>query len=109
MPRSHINKQSQVGAPTVALQVRNLTSSHKDEDLIPGLTQGLWIWRCSELWCRSDPAFLWLRCNLAAVAQNQLLAWELPYAMDAALKSKKQQQHNPIWIVDIHLKCEIKL
>ena len=31
-----------------------------------------------------DPALLWLWCKLAAVAVIQPLAWEPPYAMDAA-------------------------
>ena len=35
---------------------------------------GLRIWRCRELWCR-----------LAAVALNEPLAWEPPYAASAAL------------------------
>ena len=37
----------------------------------------------------SDPSLLWLWCRLAATAQIQLLAWELPYAMGVALKRKK--------------------
>ena len=39
----------------------------------------------------SDPALLWLWCRLAAVARIQSLAWELPYAVGATLKSKKQK------------------
>ena len=69
---------------------------------IPGLTQWdkdpvfpcavVWvadaarIWRCRELWCRP-----------AAVAPIRPLAWELPYAMGAALKRQKKIysiQHN---------------
>ena len=37
----------------------------------------------------SDPAFLWLWLRPAAVAQIQPPAWEPPYAMGMALKSKK--------------------
>ena len=33
-----------------------------------------------------DLAFLWLWRRLAAAAPIQLLAWELPYAVGAALK-----------------------
>ena len=43
----------------------------------------------------SDPALLWLWCRSAAVALIGPLAWELPYAMGAALKNKqtnKQQK-----------------
>ena len=39
--------------------------------------------------CSSDPKLLWLWCRLAAVAQIRPLAWELPYASGAALKSKE--------------------
>ena len=36
-----------------------------------------------------DPGLLWLWLRLAAVAPIGPLAWELPYAMGAALKIKK--------------------
>ena len=56
------------------------------------LLSGLRIRHCCELWCRSqtwlgsfDPVLLWLWCRPAAVAPVQ----EPPYAMGAALKSKK--------------------
>ena len=39
--------------------------------------------------CGLDPALLWLWRRLAAVALIQPLAWELPYALGAALKRKK--------------------
>ena len=39
--------------------------------------------------CGSDPELLWLWCRLAAAAPIQPLAWELPYALSVALKSKK--------------------
>ena len=39
----------------------------------------------------SDPKLLWLWCRLAAVAMTQPLALEFPYAVDAALKSKKMK------------------
>ena len=42
---------------------------------------------CRPSW---DPALLWLWCKLAAVAPIQPLAWELPYAVGAALKRPKQ-------------------
>ena len=38
-----------------------------------------------------DPALVWLWCRLAATAPIQPLAWELPYAIGAALKRKQQQ------------------
>ena len=39
--------------------------------------------------CGLDPILLWLWGKLAATALIQPLALELPYAMGAALKSKK--------------------
>ena len=38
--------------------------------------------------CGLDPELLWLWCRPAAVAPNQLLAWELLCAIGVALKSK---------------------
>ena len=38
-----------------------------------------------------DLAMLLLWCRLAATAQIRLLAWEPPYAMGTALKSKKKK------------------
>ena len=56
------------------------------------LLSGLRIRHCHELWCRSQ---MWLRCHiaeawgmLAAIALIQPLAWELPYANSATLKTK---------------------
>ena len=39
-----------------------------------------------------DLALLWLWYRVAAVAPIQPLAWELPYAAGAALKSKKKKK-----------------
>ena len=41
----------------------------------------------------SDPALLLLWCRPAAVALIRPLAWELPYAMGIALKTKNQNQN----------------
>jgi len=40
----------------------------------------------------SDPALLWLWCRLAATAPIRPLAWELPYALGAALKKTKEKK-----------------
>ena len=42
--------------------------------------------------CGSDMALLWLQHRLAAVALIRPLAWELSYAVSAALKSKKKKK-----------------
>ena len=81
---------------------RNLTRNHEVVGLIPGLS-GLRVWHCHELWCRSqtwlraDLVLLWLWHRPAAVDLIQLLAWEPPYGVGAALK-KKIKQKNPICI-----------
>ena len=59
---------------------------------------GLRIWHFCELCvghrCGSDPALLWLWCWPAAVAPIRPLAWEPPYATDAALKKQKNPNQN---------------
>ena len=44
---------------------------------------------CRRSW---DLALLWLWCRPAAAAPIQPLAWELPYAAGATLKSKKKKK-----------------
>ena len=48
--------------------------------------------------CRrsSDPELLWLWRRRAAVAPIQSLAWELPYAVGVALKSKTKQNKKTV-------------
>ena len=56
---------------------------------------GLRIWRFHELWCRSQTRLgsqvVAVAGRLAAVAPIQPLAWEPPYAMGGAQKSKNKQ------------------
>ena len=68
---------------TMKLRVRTLAS-----------LSGLRIQGCCGVGCRhgSDPALLWLRYRLAAVAAIGPLAWESPYAMGVALKSKTKNK-----------------
>ena len=40
----------------------------------------------------SDLALLWLWCRLAAAALGPPLAWELPYAVGAALNRPKKKK-----------------
>ena len=42
----------------------------------------------------SDPTLLWPWCRLAAATPIRPLAWELPYAADAALKKLKKKKFN---------------
>ena len=46
--------------------------------------------------CGSDPTLLWQWLRPEAVAQIQLLAWELSYAVGAALKKKKKKRKKKI-------------
>ena len=72
-----------MGVPIVAQQVMNLLSmrmwgSSLAKNCGVGHRRG------------SDLEFLWLWCRLAAVTPIQHLAWELPYAVGVARKSKKK-------------------
>ena len=76
----------------------NPTSIHEDAVLIPGLAQWVRIQRCHELWCRLQTL---LRSHIAvagrrpaATAPVLALAWELPCAAGAALKSKNNNNNN---------------
>lgn len=64
----------------------------------PASLSGLRIWHCHELLCRSQTwqelVLLWLWHRPADAAPMRTLVWELPYASDAALKSKKKKRFN---------------
>ena len=88
------NKMYYLGVPVVAQQGKNLTSNLEDVGSIPGLTQwvkgsGIVMSYGVRLRLGLDPALLW--CRLAAAALIPPLAWELPYAMSAALKGQTRQ------------------
>ena len=46
--------------------------------------------------CGSDLVLLWLWRRLEAAAPIRPLAWEIPYAMGVALKSKKMKKMKKI-------------
>ena len=81
-----------------------LTRNHEVAGLILGLGQwvkDLALLSCGEGHrCGSDLALLWLWHRPVTTAPITPLAWELPYAMGMALKSKtKQNKQNPLeWI-----------
>ena len=64
--------------PVVAQRVTNPTSIHEDAGSIPGLMQDV-----------KDLAMPWLWRRPPAAAPIRSLAWELPCAAGAVLKSKK--------------------
>ena len=78
-------QQKWIRLGTMRLQVQSLA-----------FLSGLRIWRCCELWCRSqtrlDPMLLWLWRRPAATPQIRPLAWEPPYAMGAALEKTKKEK-----------------
>ena len=74
-----------LGVPVVAQRVMNPASIHEVAGLIHGLTQ--WV---------KDLALLWLWRWQAAAAQIQPLAWEPPYAEDAARKKSTIRIKNKI-------------
>ena len=60
--------------------------------------------------CSSDLALLCLWCRPAAAAPVQPLAWELPYAVDVALKRKKKMKILILFFIQLPLvKDEILL
>ena len=77
----------QTQTPYCGAEETNPSSIHEDAGSIPGL--GIWCY--CKLVCGLAPALLWLWQRLAPVAPIRFLAWELPYAVDVALKKKKIQ------------------
>ena len=78
--------------------VTNLTSNHENAGSNPGLTQ--WVEASVAMSCgvghrRSlGLALLWLWRRPEAIVLIRPLAWELPYAAPASLKSKTNKQTN---------------
>ena len=71
----------------------NPASIHEEEGFIPAPLSGLRVRHCRELWYRSQILHCY-GCGIGqtAAAPIQLLAWELPCAVGAALKSKKRKE-----------------
>ena len=87
------------GIPVVAQCLTNVTRDYEVEGSIPALAQ--WVddpgidMSCGVGGRRgSNPALLWLWRRPGATAPIRPLAWEPPYATDAALKSKKTKNKN---------------
>ena len=81
--------------------IKNSTSIHEDAGSIPSLTQwveGSSIATSYSIGCRHglDPVLLWLCCRLAAATPILPLAWELPYAVGAALQRPRKKRKDEI-------------
>ena len=91
-------KEHTFGVPVMVQWLTNPTRSHEVAVRSLPLLSGLRIWRCHELWCRSqmrlDPALLWLWHRPVATAPIRPLAWEPPYASGAAQEKAKRQKKN---------------
>ena len=85
-------KNSNNGVPVIAQQKRILLGTMRLRVWSLVLLSGLRLWRCHELWCRSQKQ-LWLWCRSAAVAPIRPLAWEPLYAVGVALRTKNKQKN----------------
>ena len=80
----------------MAQWVKNPTSIHEDEDLIPSLDP--WVKNPVLLQdavghrCGLDLVWLWLWCRPETAALIRPPVWELPYAAGAAIKRKKKKE-----------------
>ena len=52
--------------------------------------------------CGLNLTLQWLWCRLAAIALIRALAWELPYAMGAALEKKKKKKKTGVFSAKIN-------
>ena len=81
-----------IGHEPLSMQVWSLASLRGSSPVGVALSRGVG--------CRHGSDLVWLWCGRAAAAPIRPITWELPYAVCAALKSKKQKQTNkqkPIW------------
>ena len=83
---SHCDAVETIRLVSMRMQVRSLA-------LLSGRGSGVAVSCGVRHRCGLDPALLGLWRRPAAVAPIQPLAWELPYAVGVALKSKKQKQN----------------
>ena len=76
---------------------------------LASLSEGSGIAVSCGVGCRrsSDPMLLWLRCRPVATALIGPLAWEPPYAAEAALEKAKRQKQKQKQTTHTHSKGNI--
>ena len=102
-------QQKQIRLGTMRLQVQSLAS-------LSGLGSGIVTICGVGRKHSSDPSLLWLWCRTAAAALIGPLAWEPPYAADAALKRKNKKTTKkrmqfclPLYFITFPLKLAVKM
>ena len=97
-----IKESNETGSAHCVSVEMNPTRIHKDASSIPGSVSGLRIKHCHGLVVQAtDEAQILQSCGCSTGPELYLwfnyLAWKLPYAAGAALKSKRKKEKRNLW------------